>query len=332
MNIEACGRREECPASITWAVLGDAISRRWLSRCSAARPRHVVSTISTSRRWSPTNCAGRPTFLDMPSANPRSAAILRAPCRDRETAPAISAAQAAILPTRPARSGSGCATAIRRLIALRRPPQHRLGCRYPKRPDASLTRLLLSEKWREREPEWFTRRCVIRPAHAALIVGLAPGLRGANRTGRPFTRGLRRRSALRTLKHRFFPGTFAARPSTGSKLSSAHYQRRALRPRKNKPTDHRDPPCTATTSRRPSRRCEAKAIVAPAGSLRTVGRRGGNVRPRRQAWRRAKLGKTRCSAAITARATTRTPMSHRKCFRRCCSGAQDPVSSWRQGS
>ena len=45
------------------------------------------------------------------------------------------------------------------------------------------------EQWRAKEPDWFNA-----PVHSfgpldarLLIVGLAPGLRGANRTGRPFT-------------------------------------------------------------------------------------------------------------------------------------------------
>ncbi|MGD0332704.1 MAG: uracil-DNA glycosylase [Xanthobacteraceae bacterium] len=43
--------------------------------------------------------------------------------------------------------------------------------------------------WREREPEWFNAPVSsFGPVDARLlIVGLAPGLRGANRTGRPFT-------------------------------------------------------------------------------------------------------------------------------------------------
>ena len=45
------------------------------------------------------------------------------------------------------------------------------------------------QTWREREPEWFNAPVdSFGPADArVLIVGLAPGLRGANRTGRPFT-------------------------------------------------------------------------------------------------------------------------------------------------
>src|SRR5580693_4618086 len=45
------------------------------------------------------------------------------------------------------------------------------------------------ENWREREPQWFNAPVdSFGPLEARLlIVGLAPGLRGANRTGRPFT-------------------------------------------------------------------------------------------------------------------------------------------------
>ena len=45
------------------------------------------------------------------------------------------------------------------------------------------------ETWRTREPEWFNAPVdSFGPLDARLlIVGLAPGLRGANRTGRPFT-------------------------------------------------------------------------------------------------------------------------------------------------
>ena len=45
------------------------------------------------------------------------------------------------------------------------------------------------EQWRAKEPDWFNAPVhSFGPIHAwLLIVGLAPGLRGANRTGRPFT-------------------------------------------------------------------------------------------------------------------------------------------------
>ena len=45
------------------------------------------------------------------------------------------------------------------------------------------------KSWRAREPQWFNAPVAsFGPIDARLlIVGLAPGLRGANRTGRPFT-------------------------------------------------------------------------------------------------------------------------------------------------
>jgi uracil-DNA glycosylase len=49
------------------------------------------------------------------------------------------------------------------------------------------------QTWREREPEWFNAPVPsFGPIDARLlIVGLAPGLRGANRTGRPITNAVR---------------------------------------------------------------------------------------------------------------------------------------------
>ena len=45
------------------------------------------------------------------------------------------------------------------------------------------------DHWRDREPDWFNGPVPTFGADAPrlLIVGLAPGLKGANRTGRPFT-------------------------------------------------------------------------------------------------------------------------------------------------
>ncbi len=45
------------------------------------------------------------------------------------------------------------------------------------------------KSWRAREPDWFNAPVASfgPPSARLLIVGLAPGLRGANRTGRPFT-------------------------------------------------------------------------------------------------------------------------------------------------
>lgn len=52
-----------------------------------------------------------------------------------------------------------------------------------------------------------------------LIVGLAPGLKGANRTGRPFTGDYAGEILYRALlKHGFAAGTYAARPDDGLRL------------------------------------------------------------------------------------------------------------------
>ena len=76
--------------------------------------------------------------------------------------------------------------------------------------------------WREREPDWFNAPV---PTWAdqrgdehvrLLVVGLAPGLRGANRTGRPFTGDYAGDLLYRTLgDFGFAQGTFEARPMTG---------------------------------------------------------------------------------------------------------------------
>jgi uracil-DNA glycosylase family 4 len=68
--------------------------------------------------------------------------------------------------------------------------------------------------WREREPAWFNAPVSsFGPVDARLlIVGLAPGLRGANRTGRPFTGDYAGDLLYATLKdYGFARGSFEAR-------------------------------------------------------------------------------------------------------------------------
>src|SRR5690242_7069120 len=75
--------------------------------------------------------------------------------------------------------------------------------------------------WRKREPDWFNA-----PVHTfgpldarLLIVGLAPGLRGANRTGRPFTGDYAGDLLYETLlDFRFARGHCDARPDDGLAL------------------------------------------------------------------------------------------------------------------
>ena len=94
--------------------------------------------------------------------------------------------------------------------------------------------------WRVREPDWFNAPvCSFGPADARLlIVGLAPGLRGANRTGRPFTGDYAGDLLYATLKDfGFAQGKYEARPDDGLTLIDSRITN-AVRcvPPDNKPT------------------------------------------------------------------------------------------------
>jgi uracil-DNA glycosylase family 4 len=96
------------------------------------------------------------------------------------------------------------------------------------------------EAWREREPDWFNAPVPsFGPVDARLlIVGLAPGLRGANRTGRPFTGDYAGDLLYATLKEfGFAPGSYEARPDDGLTLIDCRITN-AVRcvPPENKPT------------------------------------------------------------------------------------------------
>ena len=79
--------------------------------------------------------------------------------------------------------------------------------------------------WREREPGWHNAPVPSwlppqgEEAVRLLIVGLAPGLRGANRTGRPFTGDYAGDLLYSTLgRFGFARGRFEARPDDGLEL------------------------------------------------------------------------------------------------------------------
>jgi len=104
------------------------------------------------------------------------------------------------------------------------------------------------ESWRAREPEWFNAPVAsFGPRDARLlIVGLAPGLRGANRTGRPFTGDYAGDLLYETLKEfGFAEGSYQARRDDGLKLVDCRITN-AVRcvPPENKPT-----PAEITTCR-----------------------------------------------------------------------------------
>jgi uracil-DNA glycosylase family 4 len=96
------------------------------------------------------------------------------------------------------------------------------------------------KEWRRKEPTWFNAPVPsFGPLDARLlIVGLAPGLQGANRTGRPFTGDYAGVLLYETLLHYGFArGTYAAHPDDGLTLTDCRITN-AVRcvPPENKPT------------------------------------------------------------------------------------------------
>jgi|SRR5688572_28103492 uracil-DNA glycosylase len=94
-------------------------------------------------------------------------------------------------------------------------------------------------EWRKREPAWFNAPVPsFGPIGARLlIVGLAPGLQGANRTSRPFTGDYAGVLLYETLaRYGFSQGTYAATPDDGLELIDARITN-AVRcvPPENKP-------------------------------------------------------------------------------------------------
>ena len=120
------------------------------------------------------------------------------------------------------------------------------------------------EDWRRREPDWFNAPVAsFGPLSARLlVVGLAPGLRGANRTGRPFTGDYAGDLLYDTLtRYGFARGTYAARPDDGLELIDARITN-AVRcvPPENKPTGGEIATC----------RVFLKATIAEMPKLRAI--------------------------------------------------------------
>lgn len=99
-------------------------------------------------------------------------------------------------------------------------------------------------EWQAREPDWYNAPVdTFLPREGAgtvelLVVGLAPGVRGANRTGRPFTGDYAGDLLYATLKrYGFATGEFEARPDDSLELRGAAITN-AVRcvPPENKPT------------------------------------------------------------------------------------------------
>lgn len=108
------------------------------------------------------------------------------------------------------------------------------------------------EEWRLKEPSWHNAPVPLWATddgdHSVrlLIVGLAPGLRGANRTGRPFTGDYAGDLLYSTmLEYGFASGVFEARPDDSLRLKgSAIVNAVRCVPPQNKPT-----PAEITTCR-----------------------------------------------------------------------------------
>src|SRR5687768_18574534 len=100
--------------------------------------------------------------------------------------------------------------------------------------------LAFRQDWRAREPGWFNAPVPsFGPLDARLlIVGLAPGLKGANRTGRPFTGDYAGDLLYATLeKFGLATGHYQQRPDDGLELQNVLIAN-AVRcvPPQNKPT------------------------------------------------------------------------------------------------
>ena len=120
--------------------------------------------------------------------------------------------------------------------------------------------------WREREPDWFNAPVPsFGPIDARLlIVGLAPGLRGANRTGRPFTGDYAGDLLYATLQEfGFAQGSYAARPDDGLTLIDCRITN-AVRcvPPENKPTPQEIATCRQFLAATVAEMPRLSAIVA----------------------------------------------------------------------
>ena len=120
--------------------------------------------------------------------------------------------------------------------------------------------------WREREPEWFNAPVAsFGPIDARLlVVGLAPGLRGANRTGRPFTGDYAGELLYATLKDfGFAKGNYEARADDGFTLIDCRITN-AVRcvPPENKPTPQEINTCRDFLTATIEEMTKLKAIVA----------------------------------------------------------------------
>ena len=120
--------------------------------------------------------------------------------------------------------------------------------------------------WRKREPDWFNAPVASFGSIEArlLIVGLAPGLRGANRTGRPFTGDYAGDLLYATLeKFGFATGDYAARPDDGLALLDCRITNTVrCVPPENKPTPQEIATCRVFLMATIREMTKLRAVVA----------------------------------------------------------------------
>lgn len=122
------------------------------------------------------------------------------------------------------------------------------------------------QTWRAHQPDWFNAPvpCFGPPGARLAIVGLAPGLRGANRTGRPFTGDYAGDLLYATLlESGFAQGHYAARPDDGLVLVDCRIVN-AVRcvPPENKPTPGEIATCRTFLAGALAEMSNLRAIVA----------------------------------------------------------------------
>ena len=122
------------------------------------------------------------------------------------------------------------------------------------------------DDWRKRQPDWFNAPVPAFGPVAArlLIVGLAPGLQGANRTGRPFTGDYAGDLLYETLlRFGFARGTYAARIDDSLTLVDARIANAvSCVPPENKPTGGEIATCRRFLTERLAEMPNLRAIVA----------------------------------------------------------------------
>lgn len=135
-------------------------------------------------------------------------------------------------------------------------------------PDCNLCPRLAAfrREWQAREPAWFNAPVPSfgRAGARLLVVGLAPGLRGANRTGRPFTGDYAGDLLYETLlTFGLARGRYAASPDDGLELADSRITN-AVRcvPPENKPTGAEIVTCRRFLSGTLAEMANLQAIVA----------------------------------------------------------------------